>query len=448
MAAAASNKAATATTTAAVVKVALESKASSDAASQQPAAAGSRLYTADSAGRLICSREARKGWRDALQSFFELFLPQGYPSTVSKDYLDYQRWDTAQAFCSYLTGTLAAHSMFKGYGVGDSTASAAGATVTWLCRDLTSHVSRILFTWFEGSDLDNNAKQWRLVADVVNDMAIFLQLFSPLFPDHFLLIACLSSLMHAVVGVAGGATRSAIVQHQARANNMGDVSAKDGSQETLVNMCGLLVGLLLTPILGNHMLVFALFTAAACMHVYSNYRAVRSLQFEQLNARRAQIVVSEYVRKRTVVSPKDANAREPLFPGFAKCPIVFGAPLSASFTSVEELQKVTAHANPGLYILHHSRKAVRVHFLRDASTNDELMACIQAEIIRTFLLHGPQVFHGSLGLSKEDESELQKRSAIIALTLFAEFAKDATAAGWRLEHVQFGTGEWRVDLIE
>ena len=32
------------------------------------------------------------------------------------------------------------------------------------------------------------------------------------------------------MGVAGGATRAALTQHQARRNNMADVSAKDGSQ--------------------------------------------------------------------------------------------------------------------------------------------------------------------------------------------------------------------------
>jgi len=36
--------------------------------------------------------------------------------------------------------------------------------------------------------------------------------------------------VQAVVGVAGGATRAALTQHQARRNNMADVSAKDGSQ--------------------------------------------------------------------------------------------------------------------------------------------------------------------------------------------------------------------------
>lgn len=34
----------------------------------------------------------------------------------------------------------------------------------------------------------------------------------------------------AIVGTAGGATRAALVQHQARRDNMADVAAKDGSQ--------------------------------------------------------------------------------------------------------------------------------------------------------------------------------------------------------------------------
>lgn len=37
------------------------------------------------------------------------------------------------------------------------------------------------------------------------------------------------------MGVAGGATRAALTVHQARRNNMADISAKDGSQ---VGACG------------------------------------------------------------------------------------------------------------------------------------------------------------------------------------------------------------------
>lgn len=38
------------------------------------------------------------------KAFREIFLPQGYPSSVSDDYLEYQIWDTVQGFCSSITG--------------------------------------------------------------------------------------------------------------------------------------------------------------------------------------------------------------------------------------------------------------------------------------------------------------------------------------------------------
>lgn len=43
-----------------------------------------------------------------------------------------------------------------------------------------------------------------------------------------MVIHCVS--LQSIVGVAGGATRAALTVHQARRNNMADISAKDGSQ--------------------------------------------------------------------------------------------------------------------------------------------------------------------------------------------------------------------------
>ena len=37
----------------------------------------------------------------------QVFLPEGYPTSVSSDYLSYQVWDTVQAFASSISGSLA-----------------------------------------------------------------------------------------------------------------------------------------------------------------------------------------------------------------------------------------------------------------------------------------------------------------------------------------------------
>lgn len=49
--------------------------------------------------------------------------------------------------------------------------------------------------------------------------------------------------------MAGGATRASITQHQAIKGNMADISAKDGSQETFVNLIASIVGVALLALL-------------------------------------------------------------------------------------------------------------------------------------------------------------------------------------------------------
>jgi hypothetical protein len=53
------------------------------------------------------------------------------------------------------------------------------------------------------------------VADILNDLAFFIELLSPHLPRIFFApLACVASLFRSIVGVAGGATRTAITRHQ------------------------------------------------------------------------------------------------------------------------------------------------------------------------------------------------------------------------------------------
>nr|CAD7256883.1 unnamed protein product [Timema shepardi] len=85
--------------------------------------------------------------------FREVFLPQGYPDSVSDDYFHYQVWDTVQAFCSTITGTLATQAIMKGVGVGDTAATPLAASITWIMKDGTGMVGRIVFAWWKGQVL-------------------------------------------------------------------------------------------------------------------------------------------------------------------------------------------------------------------------------------------------------------------------------------------------------
>lgn len=88
---------------------------------------------------------------DSLLSLIkDIFLPKGYPDSVSDDYLEYQVWDTFQAFCSSISGTLSMQAVMQGIGVGSETATPVAAAITWLMKDGTGMIGSILFAWSKG----------------------------------------------------------------------------------------------------------------------------------------------------------------------------------------------------------------------------------------------------------------------------------------------------------
>ena len=81
--------------------------------------------------------------------------------------------------------------------------------------------------------------------------------------------------------------RTAITSHFALQSNQCDVSAKEGSQETLVTLVGMLLGLVLTKyVSSSQMVVWSTFFVLTVIHVIANYIAVGSLQFHTINASR------------------------------------------------------------------------------------------------------------------------------------------------------------------
>nr|XP_058892654.1 RUS family member 1 isoform X5 [Kogia breviceps] len=202
-----------------------------------------------------------------------------------------------------------------------------------------------------GSKMDCNAKQWRLFADILNDVAMFLEIMAPIFPVCFTMTICISNLAKCIVGVAGGATRAALTMHQARRNNMADVSAKDGSQETLVSLAGLLVSLLMLPLVSDcPSLSLGCFFFLTALHIYANYRAVRALVIETLNEGRLWLVLKHFLQRGEVLGPASANQMEPLWTGFwPSLSLSLGVPLHRVTSSVFELQKlVEGHQEPYL----------------------------------------------------------------------------------------------------
>ncbi|XP_069380838.1 RUS family member 1 [Paralichthys olivaceus] len=374
--------------------------------------------------------------------FKSVFLPQGYPESVSDDYLQYQFWDTVQAFSSSLSGTLATQASLKGVGVGDQEATVAAATVTWLLRDGTGMLGRILFAWQKGSKLDSEAKKWRLFADVLNDTAMFMEILAPYFPAFFISIVCIAGIFKSIVGVAGGATRAALTVHQARRDNMADISAKDGSQETLVNLAGLLISLMLIPLVTNNpILTLSLFFLFTILHLFANYKAVRSVVMETFNEARLSIVWQQYLKDKRVLSPQEANQRETVFFEFRKTvPIRLGVRLQEIVQSPEDLQMALWKKNMP-YLLGVRNGCVCVCLGPEASVHDEIRAMCHAVWISSKL--SPPASKEPV-TQQQSHWEMVHESHKLIDTTFNPFLKGVEAAGWDTKRTLLDWDEWRV----
>ncbi|KAJ8737564.1 hypothetical protein PYW08_000159 [Mythimna loreyi] len=238
-----------------------------------------------------------------------VFLPQGYPNSVSRDYTNYQIWDTAQAFCSTITGILATQEVLRGVGVGDRTATPLAATVTWVIKDGCGHLGKIYFAYSKGTHLDAYSKKWRLYADTLNDAAMCIEIALPAFKTYTTFILCISTVMKAIVGVAGGATRAAMTQHHALRSNLADVSAKDAAQETAVNLIASMAALLIITLFGSSLIIF---TIMMIFHIIFNYLAVRSVCLRTLNVPRFLQIIETYLRDEVIAKPCLVNRNEPV----------------------------------------------------------------------------------------------------------------------------------------
>ncbi|KAL4900576.1 hypothetical protein BDW74DRAFT_161689 [Aspergillus multicolor] len=223
-----------------------------------------------------------------------VFLPAGYPHSVSDDYTPYQIFDSLQAFSSSIAGLLASRAVLQGVGVGNADASPTSALLLHILQDTSGRIATILFAHRVGTALEPECKMYRFAADIFNDLAMVLDCLSPMIPAGVSRVTVLSAagVLRALCGVAGGSSKASLSAHFARWGNLAEVNAKDSSQETVISLIGMLVGSLVVSRIIGFTATWLTLILLLTMHLSLNYAAVRSVQMTTLNRQRANIVFS------------------------------------------------------------------------------------------------------------------------------------------------------------
>ncbi|KAJ7249373.1 vitamin B6 photo-protection and homoeostasis-domain-containing protein [Mycena rebaudengoi] len=378
-----------------------------------------------------------------------VFLPAGYPASVSPDYLRYQVFNALQAFCSSLAGLLSSRAILEGFGVGNPEASATHALLLTVVQDFFSRITTIFAAYIVGPSLSPEAKTFRLLADVSNDVAIVLDTLSPLFnspalpirlPGARVAALCLSGTLRALCGIAAGGSKAALTAHFATptsgAGDIGDLNAKDSSKETVLALLGMLVGSLIVPYLTTPWTTYSVLFGLVGLHLALNYVGIRGVVLRTLNRQRLSMVWDVYRESSDTkfASPAEIAKLERVFsrPGVLRDVntgrIAGHCTIGSSLTTVlgnslippplAEFLKSEHYLLPG---------AVHLHICLKEGYNaaDQLKAWVHAtEVGRMLLLQQRASF------PRPDPTELILAAHVRVERLFVDFLHGLHETGW------------------
>ncbi|GJT06843.1 retrovirus-related pol polyprotein from transposon TNT 1-94 [Tanacetum coccineum] len=249
-------------------------------------------------------------WGECREVFMRLMLPEGYPESVTSDYLEYSVWRSVQgvaasryssrlvvlgsynriwklrSVCDLLSKTdhvhvafsksfvgvldcLSKQSLLYAVGLGKGAIPTAAA-VNWVLKDGIGYLSKKNLSKF-GRHFDVNPKGWRLFADFLENAAF-------------------------------GMKKKSVI-------------AKGETQGMVSKSIGIMLGIALANcIQASTPLALASFRAVTWIHMFCNLKSYQSIQLRTLNPYHASLVFGEYLLSGLVPSVKEVNDEEPFFP--------------------------------------------------------------------------------------------------------------------------------------
>lgn len=373
-----------------------------------------------------------------------VYLPVGYPDTVTKDYLAFTKYRTLQNLASAIMTVISTEALLFGLGLGKKVAAGVAAT-NWVLKDGASHLAKILYGSFAGSKFDMDPKAWRVAADITEDIGGALEILTPLFPGNFLLLASLANILKGVSGMTGTATRHVVYRSLAATGqqNIGDIATKGESQGVTLKMVGLGAGILISSRIGqNYYALLAAYWAFATVHLAANWRSMRCVQFSFFNKQRAAITISHSLRGLPLPDPYKVSHMErivlPPWRGFE--PFVrVGVSMRHAVSTNSELQSAVRLLGKERFLIVISPVGrINVLLKPDAQPSDALRAYFT---VQTYLHTRKNKNLKRVGVDQEDDL---KEAYHCMRRRIRRFVADAAKVGWDTDHVVINDGHTRV----
>ncbi|KAK2360672.1 protein root UVB sensitive [Trifolium repens] len=239
------------------------------------------------------------------------------PREVSENYMDYVKWKLLHRVFSSALQVLATQAMFTAIGVGYSSSLPSAAALNWVLKDGLGRLSRCIYTASLASAFDTNLKRVRFATSVLFVGSIGLELLTPAFPRLFLLLATIANIAKQISLACYLATRSAVHQSFAKADNIGEISAKAQIQTVCFDILGLMLAALVNMWIGNHQRIqagvyFFVYPFFASMDLFGIYQGLKHVHLQTLTKDRLEIILNTWIEFGYVPSPAEVSEKEVL----------------------------------------------------------------------------------------------------------------------------------------
>ncbi|KAF9921833.1 hypothetical protein FBU30_008113 [Linnemannia zychae] len=252
------------------------------------------------------------------QNALAVFLPKGFPDSVTPNYWSFAKWQFAHNVAGSVTAVISTQSLLFAMGLGAGSIPMAAA-LNWIIKDGLGQLGGVIYASFVSDKFDSEPKRFRFQATVAMQGANILELLTPLWPGYFLAIASISNIGKNMAWLASSATRAQMNKTFAlrdklsfdfawilRGHSLGDITGKSGSQTTAAGLVGTGLGVVIAAMMNyvsEDPTVLPLipmcltFLPFSIFNIYSNYRSSYYVTTSSLNIPRAETVFHSVIKE-------------------------------------------------------------------------------------------------------------------------------------------------------
>lgn len=252
---------------------------------------------------------------------FSHMLPAQYPQSVTPGYLQFAGYGFVASVAGSAAMVLSTQTLLLAVGVVGSNVQQAGVMAgafNWVMKDFVGQLGGVLFASQMGKTraFDTDPKRWRMTAAMALDGATLLEILAPLFSSSMVLpIASIANVGKNIGFLTASASKASIHQSVATTGNLGDVTAKAGSQAIMASLIGTSLGIGISSVLAHDTFNFAVgFGFLGVVHQGCNYLSLQSVPLKYFNRQRLYLVLEEYIATGTVLKPTQISQKESFFP--------------------------------------------------------------------------------------------------------------------------------------